>query len=60
MEEKTFSGTSVATIRFLKGVHAAQIQTWRKDKERPIGDRGRQAGGRQALTRDDRARRRPR
>jgi hypothetical protein len=33
IEEKTFSGTRVATIHFLKGVHAAQIQTWRKDKD---------------------------
>jgi hypothetical protein len=33
VEEKTFSGTRVATIRFLKGTHAAQIQTWRKDNK---------------------------
>ena len=32
IEEKKFSGTRVATIHFLKGVHAAQIQTWHKDK----------------------------
>lgn len=32
IDEKSFSGTRVATIRFLKGVHAAQIQTWRKEK----------------------------
>lgn len=32
IDQKVFSGTQVATIRFLKGVHAAQIQTWRKDK----------------------------
>ena len=32
IDEKTFSGTRVATIRFVKGTHAAQIQTWRKDK----------------------------
>ncbi len=32
IDEKTFSGVRVATIRFLKGVHAAQIQTWHKDK----------------------------
>ena len=30
IDEKTFSGTNVATIRFLKGVHSAQVQTWRK------------------------------
>jgi hypothetical protein len=32
VDEKTFSGVRVATIRFLKGVHAAQVQTWSKDK----------------------------
>ena len=36
MEEKNFSGTRVATIHFLKGVHAAQIQTWRKEKAAAI------------------------
>ena len=32
MEVKNFSSARVATIHFLKGVHAAQIQTWRKDR----------------------------
>jgi len=36
IEEKKFSGTRVATIHFLKGVHAAQIQTWRKEKAAAI------------------------
>jgi hypothetical protein len=36
MEEKNFSGTRVATVHFLKGVHAAQIQTWRKEKAAAI------------------------
>ena len=30
IDEKTFSGTNVATLRFVKGVHSAQVQTWRK------------------------------
>ena len=32
MEEKSFHGTNVATVRFVKGTHSAQVQTWRKDK----------------------------
>ena len=32
IDEKTYSGIRVATIRFLKGPHAAQVQTWSKDK----------------------------
>ena len=31
-DEKTFSGIRVATVRFLKGTHAAQVQTWSKER----------------------------